>query len=116
MSSLSDSLILQVLKRLTQGLTWESETNAPFRVGGFNHLDRSNVVSVSTVEDFFRPALNREEFADRFKALLTWIKQSLRRVKVYKIKTDQPSVFEIYIVGISYAGNYLGLNTQVVET
>lgn len=124
MKSLDDHQVLQGLRHLTEHLYWSSEAEFKFEVGGFNKLDRSVANKVLSVDEFLAPALKVGDDMGKLEirnvrkyiALHSWIKQTLRAAKVYRYRTDDPSITDIYIVGISFAGNYLGLKTKAVET
>lgn len=122
------------LKKLTQGLTYQSESDYPVKplfikgdgkrsltatdVG--EHSGKKPVKSVA-FDEFFNPATSEEDWygpeerekAQRFQNLVKILKDNLTDIKVYKsgkVKMD------VYVVGKTADGDFAGVTTKVVET
>lgn len=126
---------LEELKKAAEGLTYPSETDAPFELFFWNedstespsvdvvakHLRRSPAeIRSASLDDLFEPLVEEEDWHNdeeqeavrRYKALLETLKSSLKQVKVFcsgEVKID------IYIIGC-VANGYAGLLTQAIET
>jgi hypothetical protein len=132
---LSDDQLLADLARATDGLLFMSESDHPFapvRWSGATELtpaalrhltghDEAAPVETQSVADFFHvaaaepawkpaPAL---ETARRYQQLLRLLDEQLTDVRVYRIGHIS---LDVYIIGRSAAGNWLGLSTHIVET
>jgi hypothetical protein len=131
----SDEEILVELKRLTEGLLFMSESDYPFEIVywkgltevtpqfllGLSGQAEDAPVETLSPDEFFGVAMSEESWraeraraeAQRYRALLELLKESLDELKVYKIGSIRMAV---YIVGRTGTGNWLGLSTVVVET
>lgn len=127
---------LAALQSASQGLEFQSETDAPFeplfwpdedaaplsseRVLQLAGAKAGAPIKSTSLAAFFKPATqeeawhNDEEKAEvaRFKALVEAIKNTLFKPQVWKIGETSA---DVYIVG-SVEGGHAGLKTQVVET
>ena len=131
---MSDNPELLKLCSLTDGLLWMSEAEYPFEVFVWNDLTsitpeelRSRTghsldvpVEVIDFEKFFKPAVtvqewhNEEEKAEvkRYQELLSFLKDNLENVKVYRVGETE---IDVYIIG-QCSGQLIGLKTKVIET
>src|SRR5687767_5738680 len=116
--------MLSELKKACKGLTVVSETDAelePFLWDHEGELDEETVVEMSgqeegtaieetTVDRFFKEISGGEKkkFADLAKVL----KDNLSDIRVYKLGEVEK---EVFIVGTTRDGKWVGLKTQVVE-
>ncbi|MFL6208781.1 MAG: nuclease A inhibitor family protein [Pyrinomonadaceae bacterium] len=132
---LSDDQLLAELIRATDGLLFMSESDHPFtpvRWSGATELtpatirhltghDEAAPVETRSVDDLFRvaaaepawksaPAL---ETARRYQQLLRLLNEQLTDLRVYRIGRVS---LDVYIIGRSAAGNWLGLRTHIIET
>lgn len=124
------------LKKASQGLTYESETDAPFTVFAWKvaggRLTRKRLLELGnqglrtpveelTLDDFFGDLTQDagwhgpQEKADaqKYRQLLRTINEQLSGAKVYKVGDTQKT---IYIVGKTASGDWVGLQTKAVET
>ncbi|BCM90581.1 hypothetical protein IAD21_02435 [Abditibacteriota bacterium] len=128
-----------LLQKATEGLLFQSETDAPLvpffwpeaDAATLSPLSTSRVLALSdskpdapikttTLATFFRNATreeswhNKEEKAEveKFRALVATIKSTLKKPQVFRVGEV---TIDVYIVGI-VEGGYAGLKTQVVET
>jgi hypothetical protein len=131
----SDEQLLAELTQATDGLLFMSESDHPFapvRWSGATELtpatlrrltghDEAAPVETRSVDDLFRlaaaepawksaPAL---ETARRYQHLLRLLNDQLTDLRVYRIGHIS---LDVYIIGRSAAGNWLGLSTHIVET
>ena len=132
----SDAQSIQELQQATEGLLFMSESDYPFHIIEWDKQAeitpeylRSQTVAAKpdtpvtrqSIDDFFRSATSepqwkkgRElEIARKYKALVRLLKESLGNPVVYRVGEINITV---YIVGMSQAGTWIGLKTQVVET
>lgn len=131
-----ESLVLQ-LEEAVADLWWMSETDAPFEVQYWEDIFQSSFsvpelieltdhdealpVVTQTVDQFFEPALkpqdwhgeDEQEDIRRFKRLKSLIQDSLVDLTVCRIGD---MFLDIYIVGKTSSGNWIGLSTQAVES
>lgn len=127
---------LAALQNASQGLEFQSETDAPFapffwpdedaaplspeRVLQLAGAKPGTPIKSTSLATFFKSAItdeawhNDEEQAEvaRFKALVEAIKNTLSKPQVWKIGETSA---DVYIVG-SVEGGHVGLKTLVVET
>jgi hypothetical protein len=125
------------IKRATSGLVYQSETDAPvapYRVDGLTddaltpevlleRLGREPSTPVATVEfdEFFADLAadqdwygdEERDMAKRYRRLVRVLKRALADLKVYKVGERE---IEIYVLGRTPAGEYLGVTTKAVET
>ena len=131
----SDEKLLTELTQATDGLLFMSESDYPFEpvrwpdqteltpdaVRRLTGSDESAPIETQSVNDFFRPAATEADWknaqqlaaARRYQALVGWLQDNLADVRVYRIGRIQ---IDVYIVGRSAAGSWIGLKTRVIET
>jgi hypothetical protein len=129
------SVDTQALRNASQGLLFESETDAPLDVfewpGEQGKPDKSRVLELAglpanapaktkSVDAFFKEATREQSWHDdeekaqvqKFKQLVQTLKESLSDIKVFQAgKTES----DVYIVGRTESG-WAGLKTKVVQT
>ncbi len=119
-------VVLDALKRASQGLRYTSETDAdlePFawaETGKFSRArllelaqaEKGTPVEETTLDDFFHsvPSEDRPQFQKLAKVL----REQLSGVKVYKVGEEAEK--DVYILGKATDGRWAGLKTTVVET
>jgi hypothetical protein len=122
---------LEKLAAASEGLTYMSETDAPFEVVELGKLaDPVKTLSglypgaeveTVTLDHFFRHAVKVEPGsssvvrtnAERFQALAALLKKSLGDIRVYRVGTIN---IDALIIGRLADGSYGGLKTKLVET
>ena len=131
----SDEELLTELTQATDGLLFMSESDYPFEpvrwldqteltpdaVRRLTGSDESAPIETQSVNDLFRPAATEADWknaqqlaaARRYQALVGWLQDNLADVRVYRIGRVQ---IDVYIVGRSAAGSWIGLKTRVIET
>lgn len=128
----AQSSIAGELRRLTQGLTFMSESDypvEPFHMEGKGRksLKASDLPTprkpvrqadfdtffgaATTVEDWHGP--EERESVKRFQELVKFLKEHLTGIKVYKVGKAEMDVF---VVGRTAEGDFAGVSTKVVET
>lgn len=128
--------VLNALREATQGLLYMSESDEPFAVvhwkGDGKSLDSKKLLALSghkpgapvqavLLDDFFkdltteRDWYGKEEKEDvqRYRHLLTVIKANLPEAKVFRIGKIN---VDLYIVGQTRDGDWVGVKTAAVET
>jgi hypothetical protein len=118
------------------GLTYQSETDAPWKAFGWPGADgeptadevtkrgrhkASAPVTGQSVDEFFAPLVADKDWyedeekatAAKYRELLKVIKQRLTGAKVFRIGERKVT---IYVVGSDPAGGWAGLKTSAVET
>lgn len=131
----SDEQVLQELEQATAGLLFMSESDYPFQLihwkgitevtpqylrGRTGHAADA-LVEVRSLDDFFQVAASEPEWkgpaeietARRYQALVRLLKENLNDVKVYRV--GEISI-QVYVIGRSSTGNWMGISTQIVET
>lgn len=123
------------LKEASKGLLFLSETDAPFEVvhwKGDGQLTPTKLleltdhpskapVQVVSIDEFFAIATQEEDWHDddeketvrKFQQLISVLKRNLLQIQVWKVGDRS---IDAYIVGVTPAGDWEGLSTQVVET
>ena len=131
----SDEQLLEELETLIAGLLFMSEADYPFRTlfwkGNIEvtegHLREvagaaaDAKVKPQTVEEFFRAAMSEPDWkgkeelalAKRYQALVHWLKENLENPVAYRVGEID---IQVYIVGRSRTGNWMGISTRAVET
>ncbi len=127
---------VEALKRASKGLTYESETDAPFEVftwkGGKDVLSKKKVLELGkhdagaaveeeSLDDFFGDLTKQEDWhgpeekaaAKKYQSLLKAVRDNLSDAKVFKVGETEKAV---YVVGKTKDGNWAGLKTKAVET
>ena len=128
--------VLEDLRRLSQGLLYISETDAPLEVVHFPAPSGSAPTAaevaawagkegegaVETVElgSFFRPMVSaapetteEREAASRFQALQAYLEEHLKEVRVYRLGRRRITVL---VLGRATNGEWVGVRTELVET
>lgn len=111
------------LRKAVEGLTYPSETDAPFDVftwpgiGGtaenqVAHRAAGRPVEEISFDAFFGELRDTDE-APRFDALRRVIELALREVRVFRVGVKR---VDVYLVGQTAAGQWSGLHTTSVET
>ena len=131
----SDEQLCRELEEATRGLLFMSESDYPFAVvrwqGGkelspeylreIAARDIAAPVVEITTADFFRVAAGEHEWkgeaelalAKRYQTLVRLLEENLKGVKVYRVGARN---IDVYVVGRSAEGNWLGVSTRAVET
>ncbi|MEA5511745.1 nuclease A inhibitor family protein [Crocosphaera sp. UHCC 0190] len=125
--------LLNQLNTLTDGLLWPSEADYPFEVFVWDDLaitpeqlrlktghSPDTAIKTMPIDDFFCPCTteqdwhNEEEKAEvkRYQELVSFLKENLEDVKVYKLGKCE---IDVYIIG-QCSGQLIGLQTKVIET
>jgi hypothetical protein len=127
---------LDALKQAIQGLTYQSETDAPFRAFTWNdggdkltrdvllklsgHKPKAKVEEVP-LDDFFNDLTADQDWygdeekatAQKYRDLLRTVKDQLAAARVFKVGKVRR---DIYIVGKTRDGTWAGVQTEAVET
>lgn len=127
---------LSALRNASKGLTYESETDAPFEAFAWekpgNKLSKQEVlrragqagarpVRELSVDDFFQDLTEDQDWhgkeekaaVKKYQNLVKVIREQLTDAKVFKIGGPRVAV---YIVGKTKEGDWAGLKTTAVET
>ncbi len=125
--------IIDRLQQATTDLVWTSESDYPFEVVTwskdtepnpttlFKDLHPDTTIETTTLQDFFAPALQSEDWygeeekatIDRYQTLVDTLASNLSDVVVFRVGEVELTV---YIVGKTSDRDLVGLKTQVVET
>ncbi|MEG4350161.1 nuclease A inhibitor family protein [Microcoleus sp. LAD1_D3] len=131
---MTDSIATQ-LQQASKGLLFLSESDAPFEIIHWpaqGELTPAKLlqltghppdasVEVVTVDKFFATPTAEEDWHDqeeretakRFQNLVSILKQNLSQLQVYRVGSIE---IDVYIVGMTPAGDWAGLSTKLVET
>ena len=131
---MTESIATQ-LKQASEGLLFESESDAPFEVVKWKTQGKltgakllqltehspDDSVELMSVDEFFTMATQEEDWHDeeereivqRFQHLVSVLKQNLSQLQVYRVGSTD---IDAYIVGVTPSGNWMGLSTQLIET
>ena len=131
---MTESIATQ-LKQASEGLLFESESDAPFEVVKWKTQGKltgakllqltehspDDSVELMSVDEFFTMATQEEDWHDeeereivqRFQHLVSVLKQNLSQLQVYRVGSTD---IDAYIVGVTPSGHWMGLSTQLVET
>lgn len=135
MARKSKAGVVDALKKASQGLLFQSETDAPFEAfewdGEEGKPDKAKVlelaglppntpVKTKGLDAFFKDATQEQEWMDdaekaevqKFRQLVQTLKESLADVKVFQAGRVES---DVYIVGRVESG-WAGLKTKVVQT
>lgn len=121
------------LKKLTRGLTYQSESDYPVEPfsmegNGRKSLKASDLsqkpVKQIDFDSFFGHATADQDWYDdeeretarRFRELVGALKSNLSNIKVYKVGKAAGAEFDVYVVGKTKGGDFAGVTTKVVET
>jgi hypothetical protein len=135
---MDDSLqLIAALQTATEGLLWMSEIDAPFEIcywpwgvptelTGEQFLQligQPSTVSVEVmgVDECFAGAIEEQDWfgaeekatAHQYQALIALLKRSLQDVQVFRVGEVR---IDLYVVGHTELGNWVGVKTQGVET
>jgi hypothetical protein len=125
--------IIDRLHRATTDLVWTSESDYPFEIvtweqgtelnsaALFTDLSADTPIETTSLQDFFAPALQPEDWygeeelatIDRYQKLVKTIATNLSDVVVFRVGETEIAV---YIIGKTSDRTLVGLKTQVVET
>ncbi|WP_404787935.1 nuclease A inhibitor family protein [Altericista sp. CCNU0014] len=129
--------LVQQMTAAVAGLSWTSETDAPFDVLLWTGMARDGPTAADVLhraqlppetpaeaialESFLAPATEIQDWygpdeiqmAERFQALQAFLEQTLTQIRVYRCGTIER---EIYIVGQTQDLDWLALHTTAVET
>ena len=131
----TNSEILELLKRASDGLLMMSESEYPLEaflwsatppatpekvIQQTNH-PQDTPIKIVGFDDFFQVATTEEDWhgeeekatVNKFKTLVQTIKSSLKNPQVYRLGEIE---IDAYIVGETPTGDLAGLSTKVVET
>ena len=130
----SDASMLRGLKRLTEGLQFQSESDyavEPFAPDAGRGADSAQDVVNSLKGDagarnvdfdnFFAAAVEEQDWQDdeararvkKFQALVKYLKENLSGLQVFKVGDTEA---DVYVLGRTASGNFAGVKTKVVET
>lgn len=134
---MTNNEVIDNLQKATEGLLCCSESEYPFDVLLWespellpltetkllmhtNHPENTDIKLVE-VDDFFRLATTEEawysseekQIVNKYRALVKTLKNCLSDVKVYRLGNVE---IDVYIIGLTPAGNLAGLSTKLVET
>ncbi len=130
----TDAALLRGLKRLTEGLQFQSESDYPVEPfapdAGWGAASAEEVVAsvkggaearAVDFEDFFAPATEEQDWHDeeararvrKFQALVKFLKERLTDVRVFKVGDAEA---DVYVIGRTASGDFAGVKTKVVET
>jgi hypothetical protein len=125
--------VIDRLHQATTDLVWTSESDYPFEVVNWDStteltptalvrdLPANTSIETTTLQDFFAPALQPEDWygeeelltVDRYQKLVDTISTNLADVVVFLVGEIE---IDVYIVGKTSDRDLVGLKTQVVET
>jgi hypothetical protein len=131
----TDDELLEELEQAIAGLLFMSEADYPFSTflwKGDIELTEAYLreqagsgadapVKVKTVDELFRVAVSEPDWkgeaelalAKRYQSLVRWLKKNLSDLRVYRVGEIN---IQVYVVGRSPGGSWLGISTRVVET
>jgi hypothetical protein len=123
------------LKSLTEGLSYQSESDYPVepyvREAGKGAPSAEEFAKGREGDDAAVRELNFDSFfgnytgeqdwwgeeeravAKKFQALVAFLKESLKEIKVYRVGDVEA---DVYIVGKTASGTFAGVKTKIVET
>ena len=127
---------LSALKKASKGLLYQSESDEPFKAFGWGkaegRLTKKKILELSkhdpdspvdevSLDDFFQDLTQEQDWhgeeekadVEKYQTLLKAIREQLSGVKVFKVGDTEK---DIYIVGKTKEGDWVGLKTTAVET
>ncbi|HYF03130.1 MAG TPA: nuclease A inhibitor family protein [Patescibacteria group bacterium] len=121
MNESNDEVLKIELAKAVSGLLYSSESDYPFEI--IENVLPQQLLNAKEIEadHFFKNLTTEEDWfgkeekakAAQYTALYNLLKENLSELKVYKTgETD----IEIYILGKSKSGTFMGLKTRSVET
>ena len=113
---------LAAIKKASDGLTYPSESDAPFDVFRWpakdsvaSHLGAARKVEEVSIDAFFAELIESDDDGARYKQLRRALESQLKELRIFRVGVGEPKV-EIYLVGRTHAGDWAGLHTTSVET
>ncbi len=137
---IDDTQLLDGLKEATSGLTYRSETDSPWEPfwmkrtgeGWFRHAelasytnhDPDTLVVRHNFTDYLLTVVEDEPWhededrrqVERYRELVRFINYHLQDPYVFIVGEEDEPMKDVYIIGIAPSGNFLGLQTVIVET
>ena len=133
---MATSETVSALRQAAEGLTYQSETDAPWKVFAWPTAQgeptgdavrqrgrhRSDApVAEQSLDEFFAPLVKEQDWygdeeravAAKYRALLDTVKSYLKNPKVVRVGRRKVAV---YVVGQASEGGWAGLKTTAVET
>jgi hypothetical protein len=130
------SQTVDALNRAAEGLTYPSETDAPWQAFSWPDAQgeptaaevkkrgkhRANTaVEEQSLDEFFKPLVQEQNWygdeekaiAAKYRALMDVVKKALKSPKVFRVGRRKQVV---YVVGAAPEGGWAGLKTTAVET
>jgi hypothetical protein len=112
---------LAAIKKASDGLTYPSESDAPFDVFRWpakdsvaSHLGAARKVEEVAIDAFFAELIESDDGA-RYKQLRRALESQLKELRIFRVGVGEPKV-DVYLVGRTHAGDWAGLHTTSVET
>jgi Nuclease A inhibitor-like protein len=121
--------LTEQLKKLTRGLSYQSESDYPVKPFYEEGKGRKSFVArkpsrqvdfdsffgnATADQDWYGP--EEKETARRYRELVDTLKANLTDIRVYKVGKASGAEFDIYVVGKTGDGDFAGVTTKVVET
>lgn len=129
MSTAPAHALTEQLKKLTRGLSFQSESDYPVEPLFMEGKGRKSFAAKKPArqvdfDSFFASATTEEDWhgkeekesVRRYRELVSFLKESLTDLKVYKVGKASGAEFEIFVVGKTPDGNFAGVTTKVIET
>jgi nuclease A inhibitor-like protein len=131
----TDDELLEELEQAIDGLLFMSEADYPFStIRWKGNVEPTEAylreqagsgadapVKSKSVDELFRVAVSEPAWkgeaelavAKRYQSLVRWLKEHLSDLRVYRVGEI---TIQVYVLGRSPGGNWLGISTRVVET
>jgi hypothetical protein len=131
----TDGQLLEELEQAIAGLLFMSESDYPFSIifwKGNVEVTEAYLreqagsgadapVSVKSVDEFFHAAVSEPDWkgeaelalAKKYQSLVSLLKEHLSDLRVYRVGEID---IQVYVIGLSPGGNWLGISTRVIET
>ena len=133
---MATSATAQALQQAAEGLTYQSESNAPWKAFAWLNAQGEPTaeavrqrgrhkpdapVAEQSVDEFFAPLVGEKDWygdeeraaAAKYRALLDAVKRYLKSPKVVRVGRRKVAV---YVAGTASEGGWAGLKTTAVET
>jgi hypothetical protein len=127
-----ESLKAQISDKI-KGLYFPSESEAPIEIADFEkntdvvtslkslHPDKADYIAEADLNDFYEmygvekdwQNAIQKQFAKSFGEAINVMKENLENIKIYRIGEVR---IDIYIIGKTRDGSFIGLKTSAVET
>jgi hypothetical protein len=115
--------VLKILKKASAGLTYPSETDAPFEPFVWEgkgtardqvaaRAGKGKPIEEVAIDAFFKE-LEESDDAERFKQLRKVLEEQLQGLKVFRVGKIR---IDVYLIGQAKSGKWAGLHTVSVET